>query len=668
ASHQDHAVEPPRQAPREDSRGLHEERSMREELLRSLDPRRLDEPRRRSPLRDEPRAAPAREEPPRARGDDRGPPGGRQQDLLRENLAGGQPYAREPGTPQQQPPQHHGGGRFAGGGNPYVLPWEDRGGHSSGLDESSLPPDYSSASLQGGDGDDKGLAHGRRSRRQGTGEAPGPPVLADWDAGGRLAADRGTPGAADRGGAAAFGLHGGPPAEPAARARGGGFGKAPPPAEAGRGRRHRRDARAAMELRQSRAPDPLAARISADAPFVRARGAPARGVAEEGGGEEDGGGGEAALAPTGVEVVALRAAWGGPQHQPRHGNAGPQHHAATAGTGGSEEVAVDAERSRRPARAARRRGGPEARRGGAPSRRGGGLAEAEARPARGRPRQRAGALRPAQPGPGRLAAGPDALDVAARPIQLGGGFGGGAAPWGAGDWHGLGHGGGGGPSPGGQAELAPGRQRLLHRLRRVLQQPGLQPRRQGGPRGRRPQGEGAPEGLSSLGASLHRRGECTPCKFIRSLRGCRDGSMCMLCHEPHEELSRSAVRKAARTKGLLRRSMIERAEVAAAPWLRDGSRPAPGPSKAPSVSSASSSLLGSGVGSFTTPRKGGRPTSARSPSDWSGDPTACIFFEGRHGFPPSVSRWPVGRPHGVSLSEDTPGVLRHSQAWKTHTV
>ncbi|CAK0896652.1 unnamed protein product, partial [Prorocentrum cordatum] len=73
--------------------------------------------------------------------------------------------------------------------------------------------------------------------------------------------------------------------------------------------------------------------------------------------------------------------------------------------------------------------------------------------------------------------------------------------------------------------------------------------------------EGAPEGLSSLGASLHRRGECTPCKFIRSLRGCRDGSMCMLCHEPHEELSRSAVRKAARTKGLLRRSMIERAEV-----------------------------------------------------------------------------------------------------------
>jgi len=131
----------------------------------------------------------------------------------------------------------------------------------------------------------------------------------------------------------------------------------------------------------------------------------------------------------------------------------------------------------------------------------------------------------------------------------------------------------------------------------------------------------APEGLSSLGARLHMHGQCTPCKFIRSLRGCRDGSMCMLCHEPHEELSRSGVRKAARTKALQRRAMIELAQgsaaaaaaavperlpqtmaldyeqISAAPWLRNNFHYAPVPGRAPSASSFSTSVPGSGASS-----------------------------------------------------------------------
>ncbi|CAK0881846.1 unnamed protein product, partial [Prorocentrum cordatum] len=124
----------------------------------------------------------------------------------------------------------------------------------------------------------------------------------------------------------------------------------------------------------------------------------------------------------------------------------------------------------------------------------------------------------------------------------------------------------------------------------------------------------APEGLSSLGASLHGLGHCTPCKFIRSLRGCRDGSMCRLCHEPHEELSRSGVRKAARAIALQRRAMIEKAEaaaaaavparppedyeeVSAAPWLRHNFSYAPRPGGALSTSSASTSVPGSGASS-----------------------------------------------------------------------
>jgi len=135
--------------------------------------------------------------------------------------------------------------------------------------------------------------------------------------------------------------------------------------------------------------------------------------------------------------------------------------------------------------------------------------------------------------------------------------------------------------------------------------------------------EASPGRLSSLGASLHKLHQCTPCKFIRSLRGCRDGSMCNLCHEPHEELTRSGVRKAARTKALQRRAMLERVQLAAAvpgrlpetnapdnmqasavPGLRDNTSCAPWPSRTPSVSLASMTMPGNGAISNHGPSEG----------------------------------------------------------------
>jgi len=135
--------------------------------------------------------------------------------------------------------------------------------------------------------------------------------------------------------------------------------------------------------------------------------------------------------------------------------------------------------------------------------------------------------------------------------------------------------------------------------------------------------EASPGSVSSLGASLHKLHQCTPCKFIRSLRGCRDGSMCKLCHEPHEELTRSGVRKAARTKALQRRAMLEMVQVAATvpgrlpetnaldnmqasalPGLRDNTSCAPWPSRTPSVSLASMTMPGNGAMSNHGPSEG----------------------------------------------------------------
>jgi len=82
------------------------------------------------------------------------------------------------------------------------------------------------------------------------------------------------------------------------------------------------------------------------------------------------------------------------------------------------------------------------------------------------------------------------------------------------------------------------------------------------------------EDLPSIGAALHAAGECTPCKFFRGRRGCKDGKACTLCHHKHDELTYSGIRRLMRKKALEGREPGEpEAPAAAAPlaW-----RPPPG--------------------------------------------------------------------------------------------
>lgn len=65
----------------------------------------------------------------------------------------------------------------------------------------------------------------------------------------------------------------------------------------------------------------------------------------------------------------------------------------------------------------------------------------------------------------------------------------------------------------------------------------------------------------SIGSCTHARGECTPCKFACSQRGCRDGPLCGLCHFPHQEMSRSAkrtqIKKATRARNSNQSSILQ---------------------------------------------------------------------------------------------------------------
>jgi len=69
--------------------------------------------------------------------------------------------------------------------------------------------------------------------------------------------------------------------------------------------------------------------------------------------------------------------------------------------------------------------------------------------------------------------------------------------------------------------------------------------------------KGPSGGFLSLGSRLHEGGACTPCKFFRSTRGCRDGALCRLCHYPHEGETRSALRRAVRRNGLEKRAFFD---------------------------------------------------------------------------------------------------------------
>lgn len=67
-----------------------------------------------------------------------------------------------------------------------------------------------------------------------------------------------------------------------------------------------------------------------------------------------------------------------------------------------------------------------------------------------------------------------------------------------------------------------------------------------------------PDGhFMSLGSRLHSTGDCTPCKFFRGARGCRDQALCQLCHYPHKELTRSGVRRAQKRSSIEKRKLFE---------------------------------------------------------------------------------------------------------------
>mmetsp|Transcript_65431 Transcript_65431/g.188512 ORF Transcript_65431/g.188512 Transcript_65431/m.188512 type:complete len:268 (-) Transcript_65431:92-895(-) len=61
----------------------------------------------------------------------------------------------------------------------------------------------------------------------------------------------------------------------------------------------------------------------------------------------------------------------------------------------------------------------------------------------------------------------------------------------------------------------------------------------------------------SIGARFHAAGECTPCKFFRSRRGCKDGPSCHLCHHKHDELTYSGIRRLMKKKALGQPSDME---------------------------------------------------------------------------------------------------------------
>lgn len=82
----------------------------------------------------------------------------------------------------------------------------------------------------------------------------------------------------------------------------------------------------------------------------------------------------------------------------------------------------------------------------------------------------------------------------------------------------------------------------------------------------RPHGEGEPQNAGSL---CHYAGTCTPCKFFRSRRGCKEEERCRLCHFPHEEMTYSGVRRNMRKMGLEKKRWYEALERAQAQaWVQ----------------------------------------------------------------------------------------------------
>lgn len=69
------------------------------------------------------------------------------------------------------------------------------------------------------------------------------------------------------------------------------------------------------------------------------------------------------------------------------------------------------------------------------------------------------------------------------------------------------------------------------------------------------------DSLPSRGARLHSSGGCTPCKFFRSKRGCKDDFHCKYCHFGHPELTPAGVRSVMRRHAMMRVQNMMAADI-----------------------------------------------------------------------------------------------------------
>ena len=58
----------------------------------------------------------------------------------------------------------------------------------------------------------------------------------------------------------------------------------------------------------------------------------------------------------------------------------------------------------------------------------------------------------------------------------------------------------------------------------------------------------------------HADGGCTPCRWFRAARGCKDGVFCKMCHEGHQELNYNAIKREERRRAKARRRLFEHRE------------------------------------------------------------------------------------------------------------
>mmetsp|Transcript_65180 Transcript_65180/g.180119 ORF Transcript_65180/g.180119 Transcript_65180/m.180119 type:complete len:187 (+) Transcript_65180:109-669(+) len=67
-------------------------------------------------------------------------------------------------------------------------------------------------------------------------------------------------------------------------------------------------------------------------------------------------------------------------------------------------------------------------------------------------------------------------------------------------------------------------------------------------------------GLASRGSACHWVGNCIPCKYLRSKRGCIKGEACEFCHLLHEDVGYTSARRMMRASAERRRGDADSSE------------------------------------------------------------------------------------------------------------